>query len=74
MTNWPIASSLWTRLPARRAIPRKEELIEGAVKRRGRIANKYFMVNNIRKKKIPEKFHILLYFFAITGIRTDVPA
>ena len=42
MTNWPIASSMWTRLPARRAIPRKEELIEGAVKKRCRIANNIF--------------------------------
>ena len=30
-------------------------------------------MNNIRKKKTPEKFYIFLIFFAITGARTDLP-
>ena len=29
-------------------------------------------MNNIRKKT-PEEFHIFVIFFAITGIRTDLP-
>ena len=31
-------------------------------------------MNNIRKKKTPEEFHIFVIFFAITGIQTDLPA
>ena len=30
-------------------------------------------MNNIKKKKIPETFRIFVIFFAITGIRTDLP-
>ena len=30
-------------------------------------------MNNIRKKKTPVEFHTFVLFFAITGIRTDLP-
>ena len=29
-------------------------------------------MNNIRKKKSPEQFHMFVTFFAITGIRPDL--
>ena len=31
------------------------------------------MINKYKKKKIPEEFYIFVIFFAITGIRTDLP-
>ena len=30
-------------------------------------------MNNIRKKKTLKEFHTFVIFFAITGIRTDLP-
>ena len=31
------------------------------------------MINNIKKKKNLEQFHIFVIFFAISGIRADLP-